>query len=67
MDVKKIKEKLRGDSDRIRTSLYLSQSILSDFKKACYPIAPSKVMEELMKEFIASSQKPKQSKKKNKS
>jgi hypothetical protein len=58
MDTKKIMDKLKGESDRKRVSLYLSESTLEAFKKACHPIAPSKVMEELMKEFVESRKRP---------
>lgn len=59
MDAKKTIAKLRGESDRIRTSLYLSQSILADFKDVCGDVSPSKVMEELMKQFVESSKNSK--------
>lgn len=67
MDAKKTIEKLRGESDRIRCSLYLSESLMSDFKEACMDVSPSKVMEVLMKEFIDSSKNSKPSTKKIKS
>jgi hypothetical protein len=57
MDTKKIKERLKGESDRIRMSLYLSSSVFSDFKDTCGELSPSRVIEELMKEFIESNQK----------
>jgi hypothetical protein len=53
MDAKKTIEKLRGESDRMRMSLYISQSIYEDFRKACGEVSPSRVMEELMREFVA--------------
>jgi hypothetical protein len=64
MESKKILSKLKGESDRTRVSLYLSQSILNEFKGVCEGVSPSKVMEELMKEFINDS-KSKVKKKKN--
>ena len=66
MDAKKTIDKLRGESDRERVSLYLSQSILKDFKLACVEVSPSRVMEELMKEFIESAKKTRPSKNTNK-
>lgn len=54
MDARKTIEKLKGETDRERTSLYLSKSIMEDFKTACEGVAPSRVMEELMREFIES-------------
>jgi hypothetical protein len=52
MDPKKTLEKLRGEADRERTSLYLSKSIMEEFKVYCGDISPSRVMEELMREFV---------------
>lgn len=61
MDAKRILERLKGDADRERTSLYLSRSTMEEFKQACLEMAPSRVMEELMKNFIASSKLPQKS------
>lgn len=52
MNAKKTIEKLRGEADRARMSLYLSQTIFQEFKRACGDVSPSRVMEELMKEFV---------------
>jgi hypothetical protein len=67
MDAKKTIEKLKGEADRQRTSLYLSRALMDEFRKVCGSIAPSRVLEELMKEFIESSktQKPIKKPKKN--
>jgi hypothetical protein len=65
MDSKKTLEKLKGESDRLRVSLYLSQSILAEFKEACQGISPSKVMEELMKEFVQDAKSKNKKIKKN--
>ena len=54
MDARKILDRLKGEADRARTSLYLSKSIMDEFKEACGEIAPSRVMEDLMKDFIES-------------
>lgn len=62
MDAKKTIEKLRGETDRIRVSLYLSQSILTEFKEACGDVSPSRVMEELMKEFVQDAKNPRKKK-----
>lgn len=64
MDAKKIIEKLKGEADRERTSLYLSRSTMEEFKEACGSMTPSKVMEELMKDFVTSSNNPRISDKK---
>jgi DNA-binding MarR family transcriptional regulator len=52
MDAKKTIEKLRGEADRKRISLYLSESIYEEFRQSCGEVSPSKVIEELMKEFV---------------
>lgn len=57
MDAKKTIEKLRGESDRARVSLYLSQSIFADFREVCGDVSPSKVIEELMREFVEDARK----------
>jgi hypothetical protein len=54
MDAKKIIEKLKGENDRERTSLYLSRSTMQKFKDSCVGIAPSRVMELLMEDFVNS-------------
>ena len=65
MDAKKTIEKLKGETDRQRVSLYLSQSIFTDFKKICGEISTSRVIEELMKEFLESNKSDKKPTKKN--
>lgn len=65
MDSKKIIKKLKGESDRERVSLYLSKSLLKEFRSYCGNVSPSKVMEELMREFIASAKSPSKKNKKN--
>jgi hypothetical protein len=52
MDAKKTIAKLKGEADRTRMSVYLSQSIFNDFKQACGNVSPSRVLEELMREFV---------------
>ena len=52
MDAKKTLDKLRGEADRKTFSIYVSETIFEEFKAVCGPIAPSKVLEELMKEFV---------------
>jgi hypothetical protein len=52
MDAKKTIEKLRGEADRKRISLYLSESIYEEFRQSCGEVSPSKVIEELMREFV---------------
>ena len=57
IDGKKILERLAAGKrgDRTKVSLYLSESLYSEFKERCGEIPASQVMEELMKEFIAST------------
>jgi hypothetical protein len=61
MDAKKTIAKLKGEADRASITLYLSQSTYQDFKAVCGDISPSRVLEELMKEFVqdAKGRKPK--------
>lgn len=51
---RQIKERLQDKygEDRTKTSLYLSSKLLSEFKKACGTATPSRVLEELMADFI---------------
>ena len=52
---KKLLERLaKEQSDRTKVSLYLSKRLYDDFKKACGKVAASQVMEELMRQFLAS-------------
>ena len=69
MDAKKINYKLRGEADRKATTLHLSSTIYGEFRDACGEIAPSRVIEEMMKEYINTSkgQKPKPTKQKKSS
>lgn len=60
IDGKKIVERLKKRADdRKKVSLYLSEKVMGDFKKACEneDVSASMVMEELMKEFIISVKK----------
>lgn len=52
MNAKKTLHKLRGESDKSTSSIYVSRTILDEFKEACGPIGHSRVMEELMREFV---------------
>lgn len=68
MDANKILMRLRGESDRERISLYLSKSILKEFKDCCGDKSVSRVLEEMMREFVDSANnstsKPKKASKK---
>lgn len=52
-------EKKQTKRDRKRVSLYLSAEILDEFKEATGEIPASKVMEELMLDFIEDKKKKK--------
>lgn len=45
-------KRLRGESDRLSTTVYLSQSLLEEFKALCGGVSSSRVLEELIREFI---------------
>ena len=57
-DANQLIQKLKGETDRERFSLYLSSSVYNSFKEACEDIPPSRVVEELMRDFINSHNKP---------
>ena len=52
INAKSIIEKLETEDDREKTSFYLSKRIYNQFKKACGKAPASKVVEELMKQFL---------------
>ena len=51
-NAQKILDKLTLEEDREKVSLYLSRSLYEKFKRACGSAPASRVMEELMKDFI---------------
>ena len=51
-DAKDMVEALARESDRKKTSIYISERVWKDFKKACKTATPSNVLERLMKDFI---------------
>ena len=61
LDAKLVLDKVRSEkqSDRKKVSLFLSESLYEDFKKACKPAPASPVMEELMRHFLESLKKGK--------
>lgn len=75
MNSDKIKRNLRGESDRETMSIYLSKTVVGEFKEVLGDIDPtgkltfSRLLEEVMKEFVDnySSQKRPKSKKIKKS
>lgn len=55
IDARNIINKLKGEEPpRKRVSLYLNKELLADFKNSCGDLSASKVMEELMRQFIKS-------------
>lgn len=53
IDSKAILEKLELEDDRGKVTLYLSKSLYGKFKKICGKAPASRVVEELMKQFIS--------------
>lgn len=51
LDIKRIKEMAKRDK-KAKVSFTLSESVYFRFKKACGPMVMSRVIEELMLEFI---------------
>lgn len=54
---KKIVEKLKGEADRSSKTLFLSKSVFAEFESYCSELSPSRVIEELMKDYIADAKK----------
>lgn len=60
IDAKKTLQKLRGEeTKRGKITLYLDREIYELFKKQCAEIAPSRVINQLMLEFINSTKRHK--------
>lgn len=60
IDPEKLVESLKREkekSSRGRVTLYLDKDLMATFKKLCAPIAPSKVVEEFVRQFVNSSKK----------
>lgn len=57
VDSKSILDALESPKDREKTSLYLSQALLKDFKAAAKGKAVSKVVEQLMRAFVADAKR----------
>lgn len=57
INAQEIINKLELEDDRTKVSLYLSKSLYNRFKKACGKAPASRVMEELMREFLDSVKK----------
>ena len=51
---KDIIEELAKNTDRTKTSIYISKKIWNDFKKECKTASPSVVVERLIKDFLDS-------------
>lgn len=61
IDPEKLVESLKkkAKKNRGRVTLYLDKDLMATFKKLCAPIAPSKVVEEFVRQFVNSSKKKK--------
>lgn len=57
VDAKDILNRLRDRDDRVRKSIYVSESIYKEFEKACKNVKLSRVLEDLMIQFVESSKK----------
>lgn len=58
IDAKKTLQKLRGEETKKgKVTLYLDRELYSHFKKTCDDVAPSRVIEELMRDFVQSAKK----------
>jgi len=56
IDPQKIIEKLKKkENTRGRVTLYLDKDLMDQFRKLCVPVAPSKVIEEFVRQFVESS------------
>ncbi len=54
---KKIVEKLKGEADRSSKTLFLSQSVFAEFESYCGDLAPSREVEECLRQFIEDAKK----------
>lgn len=52
LNAKALIDRLQTEDDREKVSLYLSKSLYEKFKKSCGKASASRVMEELMKDFL---------------
>lgn len=58
IDAKKTLQKLKGEElNRGPVSVYLDKDVFKEFKKACGNVPHSRVLEELMREFIDSAKR----------
>jgi hypothetical protein len=60
--LKRLEAAKKGDRDRV--TLYLSKSVYESFKSKCGDIPVSVVLEELLREFVATAPESKQKSKK---
>jgi hypothetical protein len=57
VDAKRLLDRLRDRTDRKRKSIYVSEGVYEDFEKSCGEVPVSRVLEELMIQFIESEKK----------
>lgn len=59
IDAEKVLKRVRGtEPDRGRISLYFDKQLWKDFQNQCEGLAASRVIEELVREFIDSKSRP---------
>jgi predicted CopG family antitoxin len=54
VDAKEILVRLKKE-DRIRKTIYISETVYDEFQKTCGAVGVSPVLEELMRQFIESA------------
>lgn len=52
IDSSELLEEARGESDKIRISLYVSKSIYKEFKSCLENISASKMVQKMMRDFV---------------
>lgn len=54
IDAKKILKKLRGESNRGKTDMYLDKALVARYRALCrkQKVSPNKTLEELMSQYI---------------
>ena len=58
VDAKEILNRLKK-ADRIRRTIYVSESVYEESQKACGKVSASNVLEELMRQFVESTKNEK--------
>ena len=61
VDAQEILRRLKSKSDRIRRSIFVSESLYTDFQDACGDVSLNAVLEDLMRQFVESAKGKKKS------